>query len=291
MSSPLPAGRSIAALPLPEPPPAFTPGIVVSTVGTTAILCTLPAPPLEPPPLEPPPLEALPLEALPPGAAAPPLAAAAAALGLAPAVFVEPSLPSAPFEPAVVELAAATGAAACEADETSATGLPNSTNPFPSSYESRCATAAAFPGFGACGGALVTQPDPSSQAVAIISHENARMLSSMPFARPDPWTLKRRSRFRLQTKVELRGILTRWAKQCGDEGLTSGGGDTGALQRELETIAQEIRERPLTTHARAEARIVVATASDGLDDGHHVLRTLRVVLREPFSKEILDLVR
>ena len=194
MSSPLPAGRSIAALPLPEPPPAFTPGIVVSTVGTTAILCTPPAPPLE----------ALPLEALPPGAAAPPLAAAAAALGLAPAVFVEPSLPSAPFEPSVAELAAATGAAACEADETSATGLANSTNPFPSSYESRCATAAAFPGFGACGGALVTQPDPSSQAVAIISHENARMLSSMPFARPDPWTLKRRSRFRLQTKVELR---------------------------------------------------------------------------------------
>jgi hypothetical protein len=186
----------MAALPLPEPPPAFTPGIVVRTVGTTAILCTPPAPPLELAPLEP-----LPPEALPPGAAAPPLAAAD---GPAPAVFVALSLPSAPFEPAVVELAAATGAVACETGETSAIGLANSTNPFPSSFESRCATAAACPPFGGCGGALVTQPDPSSQAVAIISHENTRMLSSMPSARPDLSTCQRRSRFRLQTKVELR---------------------------------------------------------------------------------------
>src|SRR5215471_15470897 len=63
-----------------------------------------------------------------------------------------------------------------------------------------------------------------------------------------------------------------------------------SLARKLEAPRDQVGEEPRAAHARAEVRVVVATAAHLLDDAHHVCRTQRVVLRKPVAEQILDLV-
>src|SRR5690349_2235338 len=67
--------------------------------------------------------------------------------------------------------------------------------------------------------------------------------------------------------------------------------ETEPASRDLEARADRLRVRTAPTHARAEVRIVLATAARVAHERHHVLGPLRIMLCQPLFEEILHLVR
>src|SRR5581483_12332611 len=61
--------------------------------------------------------------------------------------------------------------------------------------------------------------------------------------------------------------------------------------RDLETLGDQLGVVAGAGHAGAKARIIVAPAAQLMDDAHYVVRAVRIVRREPFLEEILELVR
>src|SRR6266478_8805657 len=57
-----------------------------------------------------------------------------------------------------------------------------------------------------------------------------------------------------------------------------------ALACQGEAMGDQVGELPLSAHARAERRIVVAAAPHLLHEAHHVLGAQRIMLREPVAE-------
>src|SRR5882672_11514075 len=64
-----------------------------------------------------------------------------------------------------------------------------------------------------------------------------------------------------------------------------------ATAADLESLPDELRVRALPAHPRSEVGIVVPSVPHGANERHNVLGTLRQVIRQPFAKQLLHLVR
>src|SRR4051812_24061133 len=95
-----------------------------------------------------------------------------------------------------------------------------------------------------------------------------------------------RSELRLQLQLELAGSRPGLTKASGVERDTAWRIQVETPAGQLKASPQQFRIRPGALHACTKIRIVVAAATRVAHERHHMARALRIVLCQPFAKEV-----
>src|SRR2546429_9908012 len=85
----------------------------------------------------------------------------------------------------------------------------------------------------------------------------------------------------LQTQPQLRAGGSRGTEQRGVQRAARGRIEVQAAAGEAEAVPEQQRIGAGAPHARAEIRNLCAPSAPGANQRHHMLRPLRVVLRQP----------